>query len=68
MIHKTIENIGFSNSTNHHRPFKKAHQLYEKTFVVLEEHLVKDLKIDENTYFREERTADGILLPNTSKL
>ena len=62
MIHKTIENIGFSNSTNHHRPLKKAHRLYGKTFVLIDGSLVKDFKIDENTYFLQERTSDGILL------
>jgi hypothetical protein len=41
---------------------KKAHRIADKTFVVIGESLVKRLSIDDETWFEQELTQDGILL------
>jgi hypothetical protein len=43
-------------------PKKKAHCIAGKIFVVIDESLVKRLSINEDTWFEQEATADGILL------
>jgi hypothetical protein len=42
---------------------KKAHRISNKTLVVIDETLIQELAIDdENTWFEQLRTEDGILL------
>jgi hypothetical protein len=36
--------------------------LYEKTFVVIDEDLVRQLQIDENTWFEQVADENGIVL------
>jgi hypothetical protein len=43
-------------------PLKKAHYISNKTLVVIDDVLVKHFQIDENTWFEQEHTEDGILL------
>jgi hypothetical protein len=53
------ENKGCSTSTN---PKRKAHCIANKTFVVIDDSLVKRLSIDDETWFEQEATDVGILL------
>ena len=50
-------------------PKKKAYRIADKTFVVIDESLVKFLSIDDETWFEQELTEEGILLrmPHKSK-
>jgi hypothetical protein len=41
---------------------KKAHRIADKTFVVIDESLVNRLSINDETWFEEEVTEEGILL------
>jgi hypothetical protein len=43
-------------------PKKKAHCIADKTFVVIDESLVQRLSINDETWFEQEATEDGILL------
>jgi len=44
------------------RPLKKAHLVSGKIFVVIDNNIVDQLGIDENTWFQQERSENGILL------
>lgn len=44
------------------KPIKKALCIYDKTVVVIHESLVRRLEINENTWFEQETTENGILL------
>jgi hypothetical protein len=60
---KITEDLDVSSSTTKQaKSVKKAHRLCDVTFVVIDDILVKDLKIDENTFFTQEKTTEGILL------
>ena len=50
----------FDNKSN--PPLKKAHLVSGKTFVVIDKYIVDQLGIDENTWFQQERSENGILL------
>ena len=59
----------FSNSGSredkvccHGNHIKQARRLYEKTFVVIHEDLVRQLHIDENTWFEQLLDENGIYL------
>jgi hypothetical protein len=41
---------------------KKAHRIADKTFVVIDESLVNRLSINDDTWFEQEVTEEGILL------
>jgi hypothetical protein len=43
-------------------PIKQAHRLNERTFVVIDEDLVRQLEIDENTWFEQIPDEKGIFL------
>jgi hypothetical protein len=43
-------------------PLKQAHVVSGKTFVVIDNNIVDQLGIDENTWFQQERSENGILL------
>ena len=43
-------------------PLKKAHFVSGKIFVVIDNNIVDQLGIDENTWFQQERSENGILL------
>ena len=44
-------------------PLKKAYSIYNKTFVFIDDSLVKELVIDENnTWFEQEKIENGIML------
>jgi hypothetical protein len=43
-------------------PLKKAHLVSGKIFVVIDNNIVDQLGIDENTWFQQERSENGILL------
>jgi hypothetical protein len=43
-------------------PKKKAHSIADKTIVVIDESLVNRLSINDDTWFEQELTQDGILL------
>ena len=64
----TTDNTSYQNkdvtvSDRQKNPLKKAYRLENKTFVVIDENLVKQLAIDENnTWFEQLSTEDGILL------
>jgi hypothetical protein len=60
----SIDNIPYKPSaTAQSTPkLRKAHCLYDKTFVVLQDDVVKSLSIDEGTWFEQILTEDGILL------
>jgi hypothetical protein len=52
-----------STSAKAKNPLKKLHCISERRFVVIDESLVKSLGIDEeNTWFEQEQTENGILL------
>jgi hypothetical protein len=53
-------NKSFDNKSN--PPLKKAHLVSGKTFVVIDKYIVDQLGIDENTWFQQERSENGILL------
>jgi hypothetical protein len=57
------ENKGYS-TTN---PKKKVHSIADISFVVIHESLVKRLSIDDETWFEEEATEEGILLRISDK-
>ncbi len=46
----------------HESHIKQARRLYEKTFVVIHEGLVRQLHIDENTWFEQLLDEKGIFL------
>jgi hypothetical protein len=46
---------------------KKAHCIADKTFVVIDESLVRRLSIDDETWFEQEATEVGILLRISDK-
>jgi hypothetical protein len=50
----------FDNKSN--PPLKKAHIVSGKIFVVIDNNIVNQLGIDENTWFEQERAENGILL------
>jgi hypothetical protein len=56
----------FSNSSSKEDksccPIKQARRLYEKTFIVIHEDLVRQLHIDENTWFEQVPDENGIFL------
>ena len=54
------ENKGYSTANNN--PRKKAYRIADKTFVVIDESLVKRLTINDETWFEQEVTEEGILL------
>jgi hypothetical protein len=57
----TLNNKAFTHKTKY--PIKKAHCISNKTFVVIDDRLLKCLKIDkENTWFQQEQIENGILL------
>jgi hypothetical protein len=63
MDNASSENKGLTIGDRQKNPLKKAHRLENKTFVVIDENLVKHLAIDENnTWFEQLSTEDGILL------
>jgi hypothetical protein len=43
-------------------PLKRAHLVSGKIFVVIDNNIVDQLGIDENTWFQQERSEKGILL------
>lgn len=43
-------------------PLKQAHLVSGKIFVVIDNNIVDQLGIDENTWFQQERSENGILL------
>jgi hypothetical protein len=43
-------------------PLKRAHLVSGKIFVVIDNSIVDQLGIDENTWFQQERSENGILL------
>ena len=49
-------------TTQMDNPVKQAHRLYERTFVVIDEVLVRQLHIDENTWFEQILDESGIFL------
>ena len=56
-------NKGVTQSFNSKNPLKKAHCISNKTFVIIDEILARRLGInDENTWFEQEETENGILL------
>jgi len=63
MIDYTLrENKGYSAI-----PKKKAHRIADTTFVVIDEFLVKHLSINDDTWFEQESTEEGILLRISNK-
>ena len=48
-------------------PKKKAHCIADKTLVVIDESLVKSLSINDETWFEQEVTEEGILLRISDK-
>jgi hypothetical protein len=61
MNNASLKNKGVTTKTKN--PLKKAHCISNKTFVVIDDRLVEQLKIDEeNTWFEQEQIEDGILL------
>jgi hypothetical protein len=63
-LYKDVTASNNNNNNNSSYPFKKAHCIYNKTFVVIDESLVRKLAIDEdnNTWFEQLLTPEGILL------
>jgi hypothetical protein len=59
MINHTFD-TNKSYSTSY--PKKKALRITDKTIVVIDESLVKRLAINDDTWFEQELTQDGILL------
>jgi len=53
-----------NSGTNEDRlnPVKQAHRICEKTFVVIHEDLVRQLHIDETTWFEQIPDESGIFL------
>jgi hypothetical protein len=50
-------------SYNGKRPFKKVHQIANRTFIVIDETLVEFLSINENnTWLKQQAIEDGILM------
>jgi hypothetical protein len=49
-------------------PKKKAHRIADTTFVVIDESLVKHLLIDDETWFEQELTEEGIVLRISRKI
>jgi hypothetical protein len=62
MIDKDSKDIEFPNSASFEKPVKKSHCLYDITFVVLHDKLVRELNINDDTYFTQEKIKDGIIL------
>jgi hypothetical protein len=60
----SIDNIVYKPSATARSTtkLKKAHCLYDKTFVILHDSIVQNLSIDEGTWFEQIQTEDGILL------
>ena len=58
------ENKGYCTTT---KPKKKAHCIADTTFVVIDESLVKHLSINDDTWFEQESTEEGILLRISNK-
>ena len=54
------ENKGYSAGNNN--PKKKAYRIADKTIVVIDESLVKRLSINDEIWFEQEVTEEGILL------
>jgi hypothetical protein len=59
------ENKGYSAGNNN--PRKKAHCIADKTIVVIDDSLVKCLSIDDDTWFEQDVTEEGILLRISDK-
>ena len=59
------ENKGYSTANNN--PRKKAYCISDKTFVIIDESLVKRLSINDDTWFEQEVTEEGILLRISNK-
>jgi hypothetical protein len=59
MINNAFQDFKDYYTTN---PKKKAHCIADKTFVVIDESLVKHLSINDETWFEQEVTEEGILL------
>ena len=58
----SLRDIGFANSLKTKNPIKKDHCISNKTFVVIDDELVKCLEIDEeNTWFEQEQIQNGVL-------
>lgn len=51
-----------TNKSYSAKPKKKAYRIADRTFVVIDESLVKYLSIDDDTWFEQELTEEGILL------
>ena len=60
MMNNTFNDFKHYSSTNN--PKKKAHCIADKTIVVIDESLVNRLSINDNTWFDQEVTKEGILL------
>ena len=57
--------IGHSNDTikKVKNPLKKAHSIANKTFVVIDDKLVQDLKIDDqNTWFEQKQSEENAII------
>ncbi|HEY7570095.1 MAG TPA: hypothetical protein VH796_01880 [Nitrososphaeraceae archaeon] len=56
------------NTLNQHKDFsvirikKKIHRISDKSLTIIDESLVKQLSIDENSWCTQEQVSDGILL------
>ena len=60
---KDTEDLSNKTDTNNKAPIKKCHFLDEKYFIVIDKSVIDTLGlVDDNIYFRQEVTEDGILL------
>ena len=59
MIDHTFET---NKSYSTYNPKKKANRIVDKTIVVIDESLVMGLAINDETWFEQEATEEGILL------
>jgi hypothetical protein len=60
VLHTFSSDKSFDNKSN--LPLKQAHLVSGKIFVVIDNNIVNQLGIDENTWFQQERSENGILL------
>jgi hypothetical protein len=61
---RKVRNKGFTEGKAQNLIIKKLHRISDKTFVVIDETLVKRLALDEvdDAWFEQELTSSGILL------
>jgi hypothetical protein len=61
---RTVWNKGFTEGKAQNPIIKKLHRISDKTFVVIDETLVKRLALDkvDDAWFEQELTSSGILL------